>query len=466
MQRKPHPDDWKPNPGPQTRFLSLTCREALYGGSAGGGKSQALLVDAIRYVGRGHGRAYRALLLRRTFPDLEKSLIEDSHELYPRIGGSYNQQSKRWRFPGGESVWFGYLDHEQDVRQYQSAAFAFIGFDELTHFTERQYLYMFSRCRCPAGIPLRIRAGTNPGSEGHDWVFKRWGAWLDPESTVAAEPGQVLHYYRDEEGQDTLSDRAHPLAMGRTFIPARVSDNPFLAQDGEYLRMLQNLQLVERSQLRDGDWLIKPAPGLYFKRHYFQIVGAPPAEPIARIRYWDRASTGESEAVKRKKTDPDYTVGLKLSKTAGGIYYVEDVVRLRGNPGEVKRTIKQTAELDGTGVIIGLEQDPASAGQFEIDEYKTYLDGWFVKSPPARQDKITRAGPASTQAEVGNVRIVQGPWNKSFIEELEAFPSQAHDDQVDAFSGAHNLIASGVLPSSVKPKQPTRESVFGGDGGW
>lgn len=457
------PADWTPHPGPQTRFLSLTCREALYGGSAGGGKSQSLLADATRYIGRGYGPDYSALLLRRTFPDLEKSLIEKSRLLYPRLGGSYNSQQKVWRFPGGETIWFGYCEHESDVYQYQGAEFQFIGWDELTQFTEKQYLYLFSRLRSAAQIPLRMRATTNPGGEGHDWVFRRFGPWLDPKCAVHAEPGQVL-YFRSTESEELQSTRDDPESFGRCFVPAKLSDNPSIASDGEYRRNLQQLDPVTRAQLRDGNWLARPSRGMYFKRGWLRIVDVAPAD-CRWIRYWDRASTGETEAVKRKRSDPDYSVGLKLGRAPNGIYYVSHVDRFREGPFGVQDRVKRIASQDGKLVVVGIEQDPAQAGEAESLIYVRMLDGYNVRRFPARQDKITRAQPISAQTEAGNVCLVRGPWNDAFIEECEAFPEGNHDDQVDAFSGAHNALntVSFAHGSTIVPF----ESVLDGeDIGW
>lgn len=459
-----HPDDWRPNPGPQTRFLSLTCREALFGGRAGGGKSSGLLADATRYIGRGYGSNYSALLLRRTFPDLEKSLIEKSLALYPRFGAKYNSQKKQWRFPGGESIWFGHLEHEKDIIQYQSAEFQFIGFDELTHFSESQYLYLFSRLRSSVGIPLRMRAGTNPGGDGHEWVFKRFGYWLDPERPIKAKPGEVIYIITSEDGVETVVPKGTPDAVSRCFVPAGLSDNPYIDADGEYRRNLQQLDRVTRERLRDGNWLIKPARGLYFKRSYFRIVDVAPAD-CHWIRYWDRASSGETEAVKRKKKDPDYTVGLKLGKTPSGLYVVGHVERFRESPFGVQDKVKTIASQDGKRCAIGIEQDPAQAGEAESLAYVRMLDGYNVRRFPARVDKVTRAQPVSAQAEAGNVVIVRGPWNDSLLNELEAFPESAHDDQVDALSGAHNALntVSFAQGSVVVPF----ESVLDGeDSGW
>lgn len=451
--RAPHADDWHPNPGPQTRFLGLTCFEALYGGSAGGGKSISLLVDAIRYVGRGYGPAYHALLLRRTFPELEASLIKESWTLYPRLGAKYNEQKKRWRFPGGEIVEFGHAQHEKDVHAYQGAELQFVGFDELTSFTQYQYLYLFSRARSSRGIPCRVRGATNPGGEGHAWVFTRFGAWLDPKYVGwRAGPGEIRYFLRrngDDAGEDMVS-KGTPKARSRTFVPARLEDNPHLFDDGEYEANLATLDPVTRARLRDGNWLIQPGRGMYFRRDWFEFVDEAPVQ-ASRARYWDRAATEPKPG-----KDPDWTVGLKLARTAEGIYYVEDVARMRGNPGEVERFVKATAELDGKALQIALEQEPGASGKSEVASYLRLLQGWNVRAYPKRIDKVVAAGPASAQCNARNMRIVRAPWNDEFIRELEQFPEGAHDDQVDGLSGAFTVLTTGI-PASLDDFRSFRE---------
>jgi predicted phage terminase large subunit-like protein len=437
-------EDWRPNPGPQTRFLSLRCFEALYGGAAGGGKSDALLVDAIRGLGKGYGRAYAALLLRREFPDLEMSLMRRSHALYPRLGGHWKGDNKTWTFPGGETVRFGHAQHELDVHQYQGAEFQYVGFDELTSFTEYQYRYLISRLRSSTGVPCRLRGATNPGGPGHDWVFRRFGYWLDPEATRHAAPGEVLYLCRDGDSGERVATRETVGALGRTFVPARLTDNPFLSGDGNYSRALDELDPVTRAQLKGGDWLIKPAAGAYFKRGWFEFVDAAPAQ-ARRIRYWDRAAT---EAADGK--DPDWTVGIRLALSPDRIVYVEALERFRENPGRVEKNIRATAELDGRGVQVGIEQDPGQAGKFEASYYVRALHGWHVRTFPVTGDKVTRCGPVSSQAHAGNVKIVRGAWNERFISELEQFPEGTHDDQVDALSGGYAALIS-------QPFVPRRE---------
>jgi predicted phage terminase large subunit-like protein len=448
--RRPHPQDWRPNPGPQTRYLSLGCVEALYGGAAGGGKSESLLVDAARYVGRGYGKKYSALLLRRKFTELERNLVERSELLYPRLGGKYNGQKHVWRFPGGETIRFGHCEHGGDERQYKSDEFQFIGFDELTEFLEAQYVYLFSRLRSSGGVRVRIRAGTNPGGPGHEWVFKRWGYWLDPDAPIRAEPGQVLYFVRNEDGTEAVVPKGTQDAIGRCFVPSLATDNPHV--DASYQRVLDELDPVTRAQLKYGNWLIKPARGLLFKRHWFELVDAGP-ERAQRCRYWDLAATEDGGA---------FTAGIRMALAEDGIY-VEDVARGQWSPGTVESMVLQTAELDGTECMVGLPQDPGQAGVAQVAAYQKLLQGFNVRFLRETGDKTERAKPFSAQAEprggsrFGRVKLVRGPWNLAYLQELEAFPDERLKDQVDGSSGALTML-TGKAPAPYTGARHIRSS--------
>jgi predicted phage terminase large subunit-like protein len=393
----------------QAAFLSLLGREAFYGGAAGGGKSEALLMAALMYVDH---PGYAALLLRRTYADLSKpgALMSRAHDWLGGTAARWNDNEHTYTFPSGAKLSFGYLDTERDKYQYQGAEYTFVGFDELTQFREADYTYLFSRLRRKAGsdIPLRMRAASNPGGFGHDWVLQRFLV----------------------EGE----------TKGRPFISAFLRDNPGLDAE-EYVQNLSELDPATRQQLLDGNWFAKP-PGRKFRREWFEIVDIAPTE-MDRVRWWDLASTeAPKPRVGKRTTDPDWTAGVKVGRTAGGLYFVEDIQHMRGRPREVKQLVRQTAELDGIAVDVYMEQEPGSSGVTVIDDYRTLLDGYTFRGLPSTGNKEVRANPASSQAEAANVKLVRGPWINDFLSELEQFPDPSvHDDQVDAFSGAMAQLA-------------------------
>ncbi len=434
---------WTPHAGPQTKFLASSAYEVLFGGAAGGGKSAALLMIPLRYIG---SPTFRGLLLRRTFPELQRSLIERAFEWYKIAGGKPADSGKKWRFPSGAVIEFGHLEHTHDVTNYQSSEYQFIGFDELTTFEEYQYTYMLSRARSASGLPVRIRSASNPGGIGHEWVMRRWGPWLDRRPGYkgpVADAGQTLHFLNTDHGEVQVPT-ATTGSLSRVFIPARVTDNPTLMKaDPAYLSRLGGLDAVTRAQLRDGDWLAHAAAGMVFKRAWFGLVEAVPAN-ATRLRYWDRAATEDAPG-----RNPDFTVGMKMARDQDGAYFIEDIVRFRGTPGDVEKTIRQTAELDGRDCAIGIEQDPGQAGKFEAGYYIRALSGFDVRAYPVTKDKITRARPASAQAEAGNIKLLHRPWVAALLDELEAFPEYDHDDQVDALSGAFAALQAPMYSSGV-----------------
>ena len=220
----------KPYPK-QQEFLDLTCLEAFYGGAAGGGKSDALLMGALEYV---HVPGYAALLLRRTYADLALpgAIMERSHAWLQGTGATWNQQDKRWTFPSGATLTFGYLDTEKDKYRYASAEFQFIGYDEVTQFPEGWYRFLLSRLRRTAGmsVPLRARSAGNPGGIGHLWVKRR---------------------FVDSTGTECR------------FVPANLADNPAL-DAVEYRKSLAQLDENTRRQLEDGVW-IQDTGGLVYR---------------------------------------------------------------------------------------------------------------------------------------------------------------------------------------------------------
>ena len=251
---------FKANEGPQEDFLAAGETDVLYGGAAGGGKSYAMLVDPLRFA---HRSAHRGLIIRRSMPEL-RELIDKSRELYPKAfpGCKYKEVEKLWNFPSGAKIEFGFLERDADVYRYQGQAYSWIGFDEITHLpTEFSWNYLASRLRTTdSEITCYMRCTANPGGAGATWVKKRY---IDPSPP-----------HESFEGADGLT---------RKFIPARLQDNPFLATDGRYEKMLQALPPTQRQQLLEGNWDV--AEGAAFTEFVPQLHVITPFEiPV----HWER----------------------------------------------------------------------------------------------------------------------------------------------------------------------------------
>jgi len=349
---------------------------------------------------------YASILFRRTYADLSLpgALMDRANEWLRGTGAKWSDKEKTWHFPSGATLTFGYLDTANDRFRYQSSEFQFIGFDELTQFPEADYRFLFSRLRrlSSSRVPLRMRAASNPGGQGHDWVRQRFLV----------------------EGHEA----------GRVFVPARLDDNPHLDRQ-QYIASLSELDPITRAQLLTGDWDVRQG-GSIFRREWFRFVDAPPPD-LRSVRFWDLAAT---EA--RPGKDPDFTAGVRLGRSPDGIYCVEDVRRVRATPQGVEALVKQTAAMDGPRVAIRIEQEPGSAGKALVARYAALLDGYAVRGERSTGDKVTRAAPLSSQVEAGRVVLVRGPWNGPFLDEMEGFPQGGHDDQVDGASGGYHALAA------------------------
>lgn len=431
--------------GPQTAFVECSADIVVYGGAAGGGKSFALLLDPLRFI---DNPQFGAVFFRRTTVQLRSigGLWDESENLYPLLGAHGSRQSLEWRFPSGAKIKMSHMEHEKNRFDWQGSQIAYIGWDEITHFTQNQFWYLVGRNRSMSGVPGQIRCTCNPDPDSFVATFIEW--WINQETgyAIPERSGVIRWFIRngddivwgDSDAELVQKFGADSLPKSVTFIPSSVYDNPLLiTKNPGYLANLRALPLVEREQMLKGNWKVRPAAGLYFKSHYFGIVDAPPADATV-VRYWDRAGTE-----KRANTDPDATVGLRLSRDRQGILYVEDVRKMFESPHRVETAIVTTAQQDGKAVRIGYMQDPGSAGKGEAEQLGRKLEGYNFKFATATGDKVTRAAPVSSQAEAGNIKLVKAHWNKEFLRVLENFPDGTHDDEVDALSGAFELIVAG-----------------------
>ena len=366
--------------------------------------SDALLMAALQFVQIPN---YAAILFRRTFTDLAlpEALMDRTEDWLSGTDARWHEKTKTWEFPSGATLTFAYLEHERDKFRYQGAAFQFIGFDELTQFSESQYSYLFSRLRRLEGsaIPLRMRAASNPGDIGHDWVKARF---ITPNASQLHE------------------DK-------RYFIPALLEDNPHIDVDS-YEQSLNKLDPITREQLRRGNWDVGLKGGL-FETQWFKVVELPPVG--TSVRAWDLAATEQ-----KGSGDPDWTVGLLMTRTDMGVC-ISDIQRVRKNAGEVEALIKQTAWIDGHNVQIFMEQEPGSSGKGIIAHYaRDVLQGFTFYGIPSTGSKVVRAQPLSAAASNGLVSAVNAGWLRDFLTEMAAFPEGVHDDMVDSASLAYSQL--------------------------
>lgn len=470
---------WRPHQGkPQERFLSCSAFETLYGGQAGGAKTESLLMWVLRPVAQ---PGYRGLLLRRTFPELERSILPRAFQFYPLVGGQEMKGGKLWRWPhpeGDSYIELASMEREEDRFKYSSAEYQRIAFDELTTFTRLQYTFLMSRLRSSRGIATRVAGATNPGGPGHEWVLDRFAPWLyRPETAPAdydgpfAAPEQRLWVLRNPDtGDEEYVERGTPGATSRVFFPARLEDNPSLDR-AEYARSLAQLDPVTYAQLAGGDWLARPAAGAFFKPQWWKRIDIMPLGGVKRrVRYWDRAATEPNT----NNTDPDWTVGVRMALMHDGLIVVEDVVRERVGPSEVQDIIVATAIDDDRlhgGCEVWLEQDGGQAGIVEIRLYADLLArfAWGARPVSGAGSKEVRAKPWSAAVHAGRVALVLGKWNGPFKQCHHDFPEGKHDDDVDAASGAYHVLAhdvSAAEPSRDQGRRGTVGSMHRAGGGY
>lgn len=439
-----------PQPGPQTAFLASSADIGIYGGAAGGGKSWGLLAEPLRHI---DVPAFGGVIFRRTTVQVrnEGGLWDESTLLYPLVGAEPKEHVLEWAFPSGAAMSFAHLEHDKSVLNYQGAQIPYIGFDELTHFSAKQFWYMVSRNRSMCGVRPYVRVTCNPDADS--WVAALIEWWIDQETglPIPERSGVLRWFVRVGEvliwgdSPDDLTAYKNPAtgeplpAKSLTFIAAKLTDNKLLmAADPGYMANLLALPLVERERLLGGNWKIRPAAGLLFQRSWCRVVDAVPAGTKFG-RGWDLAATPPSA----DNPDPDATSGTKIGRMPDGRYIVVDNRSDRLSPAGVERMLLNTASEDGKACIISLPQDPGQAGKSQIKSLSISLSGYNVRSSPETGDKVTRFSPFSAQAEAGNVDVLRGPWNDAWASALEGFPTAKHDDDADSTSRAFGTVALG-----------------------
>jgi predicted phage terminase large subunit-like protein len=436
LSNQPAAIKWNPfcdqggTPTPRQKAF-LACnhyREGLFGGQAGGGKSSALLMAALQYA---EVPGYSALLLRRTYADLALpgALMDRAGEWLQPTAASWNSSTKTWHFPSGATITFGYLENEKSKYRYQGSELQYIAWDELTQFPLSVYTYLFSRLRKTRGghldnVPLRVRAGSNPGGEGHAWVYERFivGA------TENARTGR------------------------RLFIPASLLDNPHVDAQS-YTESLAELDEVTKAQLLQGLWITDPARRPFdaewwrrsnrYHAHDYRMS----AQVVARYLSWDTAyKDGDGN---------DWSACTVGELTSDYRLLIREVWKGKLTFPHLPEAIAETAHRynhDGKLRSIIIEDKGSGTSAIQTLQHsmpRQYAD-MIVPFRPTT-DKMQRARQTAVWCKRGGVWMPwptdEVSWLYDFMGELTTFPDAVHDDQVDSFTQlvlfTEHLIAAG-----------------------
>jgi phage terminase large subunit-like protein len=439
----------------QQLFLSLECREAFFGGAAGGGKSAALLMAALQYA---HVPGYAALIVRKDLQRLALPgcLIPRSQQWLAEMNAKWNGKLRQWTFPNDRgppaSISFGYLNTEFDKFRYASSEFQYIAFDELTELNEDDYLFLFSRLRRvrDLNVHLRVRAASNPGNIGHDWVKQRFVREWMPDAPL---PGGM----REENGVIYCD--------GRAFVPSLISDNPSLESE-EYLQSLMHLPPLERERLARGDWSVQE-DGVFRREWLREYV-------LSGQQYELLKPTGEilvvipQSACRRFATVDPAGTSADIDEAAKGGPRSFSVVQTWDQPKsrELSHFLILRDQLRGQVSINGLydlirqahkswkperiwieDEKLGHAAKLALPELRIEL------VPTLGRDKALRAAPLANKMERGEVFLPKynAAWRYEFEAELLAWTGRRRQrsDQIDAAAYAA-IIAQRHDPSPVR----------------
>lgn len=446
-------------PGPQRRASESRADVLFFGGGAGGGKSRFLIQDAAKYYDK---PAMSSILFRRTYDELrgEGSLWAESEQVFPFLGGIPTESRLHWKFEAGGGVKFSHLEHEKDKIKHQGKQYSFVGFDELTHFTEGQFWYLYSRLRSAAGIPTRLRATMNPDPDS--FVLDMVKPYLDETGVPDQRLSGALRWFVRDGNRMIWFDRredAPAHAQSFTFIASRLEDNKILMKgDPSYLTKLRALPLIEQARLLGGNWYLRASAGDYFQSAWFPRLPAGSIERtlrgyaahpryVAYWRAWDLAATagiGDGkhrivgapreaiDMIRAEASDPDYTVSYLFGLLDDGRAVLLDCTRHRDTPGAVEWLVGRCCEEDPAGTVQVFWQDPAQAGVHQETILRRICKGRRVATSPSMRPELV-AKIASREAFAGRLILPDGaPWIKDVMLELEGYPALDHDDTVSA----------------------------------
>ncbi len=454
----------------QEAYLQSQADITVFGGGAGSGKTLMGILDFLQYV---HEPMFKGVITRRNTPQLmgPGGPWDKCNEVFKAYDKNVRwlDKKKKFIFSSGAEIYLQHFEREANKENFQGWEISKILVDEGTQYTEDMVTYLMSRLRnphCPVRTHMKITC--NPDKDSY---LRKWLSWyIGPDGLPIKERDGKLRWLARIDGKMAFADTKKDLyeSFGKnikplsfTFLPATIYDNPVLMRlQPEYVSWLEGLNRVEKERLLYGNWDVTQESAGYWKAEWVNMVHLPPVEVHKRVRAWDLAGSLPSET----SPNPDWTAGVKMSKTREGRTTVEDCVRFRARHGEVFDRILSTAMHDGEDVQIIIPCDPGVAGKaYAASIIRQLADyGFTARMRTSNKSKISRFAPFAAASEGGNVDMVHGEWNSDYILELEKFDGSraVHDDMVDASSDAFSSLAESFILPSFAPPDLSQENPF------
>lgn len=467
VKAPPHRVVWEPTPK-QAEFLACNDYEVLYGGAAGGGKSDAMLIEATGAAYGGPGNAhFRAVIFRKTFPDL-RDLIDRARELYPQFmpGITYNKVDHTFTTPQGAKIEFAYLANDDDRLKYRGRAWNFIGFEELTLWaTSRCYEYLKSRCRTTdrALVPhCYVRATTNPDGPGQLWVMKHWGIGEDGQGTVIDTAQEFEEVLPDDSVRHVMRQ------VRRRFIPARLADNRFLLGTG-YRERLLVLPPDDREALLHGRWTGNRVRGAYYllemqrARAEGRLRNVPHVAGVPVNTFWDLGWNDTTAIVFHQRVHLEDRFPLAFQQSGEAIpYYAAFLQRCSAERGFVYGTHYLPHDADHKSL---------QTGKSVRDLLEGALPGHrFVVVPRVehlltgiQQTRVAFGGCWFDVEECADLIAALDAYRKKWDPRLEVFTDEAVHDGFSNYADAFRQFGQGYIAPRLAgdaARRPSRSSTW------
>lgn len=459
---------FRPQEGPQMQFMQSPADIVVYGGSAGGGKTAALLMECFRGINR---EQYHGAIFRREHSQIDApgGLLDTSDTFFNNIGGTFNQKTYRWRFKKHVDVSLRGMQYERDKLKYHGAELDYIGFDELTHFTESQFWYLLSRARSKSGeIAPYVRATCNPEP---GWVADLIDWWIDDDGFAIKERSGVVRYFIREnnvikwfgdknEGLDYIRDNGlsgQCELLSFTFIRAQLEDNQILMQrDPSYIKKLYALPEIDKQRLLYGNWKIKSTGKLFRVEDFKNFSGLKPADTERVIITVDTAQ--------ETKTANDYTVMQVWCRAQGRIYLLSQSRGRWEFPQQVLMLVNLCLNYKPHFVTIERQANGSALIQSMRRHESISVP---IRQIDRKKDKYTRGFECQEWVKGGYVYInPAADYYADFIAEASGFAPEnkdktsMHDDQIDCMMDAIDHLLINYV--SAKPKQATTHPIYQG----